>query len=33
VNRAHVAAEELGTYPEGVGKDLNDLAIFVQARQ
>ena len=33
VNRAHAAAEELGTYPEGVGKDLNDLAIFVQARQ
>ena len=33
VNRAHAAAEELGTVPEGVGKDLNDLAIFVQARQ
>ena len=33
VNRAHAPAEELGTFPEGVGKDLNDLAIFVQARQ
>ena len=30
VNRAHVAAEELGTNPERVGKDLNDLAAFVQ---
>ena len=30
VNRAHVAAEELGTVPEGVGKDLHDLAAFVQ---
>ena len=30
VNRAHVAAEELGTVPEGAGKDLNDLAAFVQ---
>jgi 2-haloacid dehalogenase len=30
VNRVHVAAEELGSVPEGVGKDLNDLAIFVQ---
>jgi 2-haloacid dehalogenase len=26
VNRAHVAAEELGTVPEWVGKDLDDLA-------
>jgi 2-haloacid dehalogenase len=33
VNRAGAAAEELGTVPEGVGKDLNDLATFVQARQ
>jgi 2-haloacid dehalogenase len=33
VNRAGAAAEELGSVPEGVGKDLNDLAIFVQARQ
>ena len=33
VNRAHAPAEELGTFPKGVGKDLNDLAIFVQARQ
>jgi 2-haloacid dehalogenase len=30
VNRADAAAEELGTVPEGVGKDLNDLAIFVR---
>jgi 2-haloacid dehalogenase len=29
VDRAHVAAEELGTVPEGAGKDLNDLAAFV----
>ena len=29
VNRAHVAAEELGVVPDGVGKDLNDLAAFV----
>jgi 2-haloacid dehalogenase len=33
VNRVHIAAEELGTVPEGVGKDLNDLATFVQARR
>jgi 2-haloacid dehalogenase len=33
VNRAGAAAEELGSVPDGVGKDLNDLAIFVQARQ
>lgn len=33
VNRAHVAAEELGAVPEGVGKDLSDLATFVQARR
>jgi len=32
VNRAHVAAEELGAVPDGAGKDLNDLATFVQAR-
>ena len=32
VNRAHVAAEELGVVPEEVGKDLNDLATFVQTR-
>jgi 2-haloacid dehalogenase len=32
VNRAHAAADELGTVPDGVGKDLNDLAKFVQAR-
>jgi 2-haloacid dehalogenase len=30
VNRAHVEAEELGAVPEGVGKDLNDLAAFVR---
>lgn len=30
VNRAHAAAEELGTVPDGGGKDLNDLAAFVQ---
>ena len=33
VNRAHAAAEELGTVPEGVGKDMNDLAKFVEARR
>jgi 2-haloacid dehalogenase len=33
VNRTHAAAEELGSIPDGVGKDLNDLAVFVQARQ
>ena len=32
VNRAHVAAEELGVLPDGTGKDLNDLASFVQTR-
>ena len=32
VNRAHAAAEELGEVPDGAGKDLNDLATFVQAR-
>ena len=31
VNRANVPAEELGAVPDGVGKDLNDLATFVQA--
>ena len=30
VNRAHVTAEELEAVPDGVGKDLNDLATFVQ---
>ena len=33
VNRAQAAQEELGTVPDGVGKDLNDLAAFVQARR
>jgi 2-haloacid dehalogenase len=32
VNRTHAAAEELGAVPDGVGKDLNDLAVFVQAK-
>jgi 2-haloacid dehalogenase len=32
VNRAHATAEELGVLPDGVGKDLYDLASFVQAR-
>ena len=32
VNRAHIAAEELGVLPDGTGKDLNDLASFLQAR-
>jgi 2-haloacid dehalogenase len=32
VNRTHAAAEELGVLPDGTGKDLNDLASFVQAR-
>jgi 2-haloacid dehalogenase len=31
VNRAHAAAEELGVQTDGTGKDLNDLAVFVQA--
>lgn len=30
VKRNNVAAEELGAVPDGVGKDLNDLASFVQ---
>jgi 2-haloacid dehalogenase len=33
VNRAHAVVEELGMVPDGVGGDLNDLAMFVQARQ
>jgi 2-haloacid dehalogenase len=33
VNRAHAATEELGSIPDGVGKDLNDLAVFLHARQ
>ena len=33
VNRTHAAAEELGPAPDGVGKDLNDLAVFIGARQ
>jgi 2-haloacid dehalogenase len=33
VNRSGAPAEELGSVPEGVGKDLNDLAVFVRARQ
>jgi 2-haloacid dehalogenase len=33
VNRAHAAAEELGSVPDGEGRDLNDLAKFLQARQ
>jgi 2-haloacid dehalogenase len=33
VNRAHAAAEELGSVPDGVGKDLNDLAVFLHDRQ
>jgi 2-haloacid dehalogenase len=32
VNRAHAAAEELGVLPDGTGKDLQDLASFVQVR-
>jgi 2-haloacid dehalogenase len=32
VNRANAAAEELGVVIDGAGKDLNDLASFVQAR-
>jgi 2-haloacid dehalogenase len=32
VNRTNVAAEELGVVPDGAGKDLNDLATFVHAR-
>jgi 2-haloacid dehalogenase len=31
VNRAHAAAEELGILPDGDGKDLKDLASFIQA--
>jgi 2-haloacid dehalogenase len=33
VNRAHAVTEQLGVAPDGVGSDLNDLAMFVQARQ
>jgi len=33
VNRAQAAPEELGAIPDGVGKDLNDLAAFVHARR
>jgi 2-haloacid dehalogenase len=33
VNRGHAVQEELGAIPDGVGKDLNDLAAFVQARR
>jgi 2-haloacid dehalogenase len=33
VNRAHAVPEQLGATPEGEGKDLNDLATFLQARQ
>ena len=33
LNRAQAVQEELGTVPDGVGKDLNDLAAFVQARR
>jgi 2-haloacid dehalogenase len=33
VNRAHATTEQLGVVPDGVGSDLNDLAMFVQARQ
>jgi 2-haloacid dehalogenase len=33
VNRAHAVTEQLGVAPDGAGDDLNDLAMFVQARQ
>jgi 2-haloacid dehalogenase len=33
VNRAHAATEELGATADGIGNDLNDLAVFVQNRQ
>jgi 2-haloacid dehalogenase len=33
VNRGQAVQEELGAIPDGVGKDLNDLAAFVQARR
>jgi 2-haloacid dehalogenase len=33
MNRAQAATEQLGVVPDGVGSDLNDLAMFVQARQ
>jgi 2-haloacid dehalogenase len=33
VNRAQAVLEELGAIPDGVGKDLNDLTAFVQARR
>lgn len=32
VNRTDAAPEELGATPEGVGRDLNDLATFLQSR-
>jgi 2-haloacid dehalogenase len=32
VNRTHAAAEELGAVPDGVGENLNDLAVFVQTK-
>jgi 2-haloacid dehalogenase len=32
VNRAHAATEQLGVVPDGVGSDLNDLAMFVHGR-
>ncbi|HSY70525.1 MAG TPA: haloacid dehalogenase type II [Edaphobacter sp.] len=33
VNRAHAVTEQLGVVPDGAGSDLNDLAMFVQARR
>jgi 2-haloacid dehalogenase len=33
VNRTQAVQEELGAIPDGMGKDLNDLAAFVQARR
>ena len=33
LNRAQAVQEELGAVPDGEGKDLNDLAAFVQARR
>jgi 2-haloacid dehalogenase len=33
VNRAQASHEELGAIPDGVGRDLNDLAAFVAARR
>jgi 2-haloacid dehalogenase len=32
VNRTHAAVEELGAVPDGVGENLNDLAVFVQTK-